>query len=93
MIWCPPDVPHFPVVQPFCQLTRDVAGPVVRQQSRLLCINSCRLVPELISSLNDDEFRTGYQIKGFEQAIDGSLRDKVFFCVCEADGQFPLRQR
>jgi hypothetical protein len=31
------------------------------------------LVPELISRLDDDERRAGNQIKGFEQAIDGSL--------------------
>ena len=30
VIWCTPDVSHFPVVQPFSQLTRDVAGPIVR---------------------------------------------------------------
>ena len=30
MIWCPPDVPHFLITQPFSQLTRDVTGAVVR---------------------------------------------------------------
>jgi hypothetical protein len=36
MIQCPSDVPHFLLTQPFGQFARDVAGPVIRQQSRLM---------------------------------------------------------
>ena len=30
VIWCTPDMPHSLVTQLFSQLTRDVAGPIVR---------------------------------------------------------------
>ena len=32
IICSPSDVPHFLIAQPFGQFTRDVAGPVARQQ-------------------------------------------------------------
>ena len=36
MIRCPSDVPHFIVPQPFGQFATDLAGPVIRQQSRVM---------------------------------------------------------
>jgi len=36
-------------------------------------VDGRRFVFELICGLDDDERRAGNQIKGFEQAIDGSL--------------------
>lgn len=36
-------------------------------------IDGCCLVPELISSLDDNECGAGDQIKRFEHSIDGSL--------------------
>ena len=36
VIWRSPDVSHFLITQPFSQLSRDLAGPVVREQSWLV---------------------------------------------------------
>ena len=39
----------------------------------LRLIDGCGVVLELIRSLDDDEGRTGDQVMGFEQAVDGRL--------------------
>ena len=36
VIWRSPDVSYFLITQPFSQLSRDLAGPVVREQSWLV---------------------------------------------------------
>ena len=51
-----------------------------------------RLVLELIGGFHDNVGGTGDQIMLLEQAIDGSLRDKIVFRVCESCRKFPWRQ-
>ncbi|OAG75493.1 hypothetical protein Amal_03311 [Acetobacter malorum] len=47
---------------------------------------------EALRCLDDDEFRTGDQVMGLEQAIDRGFRDEIALFVGEPHGNFTRRQ-